>query len=66
MSEPDLPVISRGVVIVHTPQSIVRINRIDGARGLPHPRRGELPVVTGVDRGRVKNQDWNLLERRQL
>src|SRR5262245_56668333 len=52
---------ARRIGVVHATQPIVRVDLGIDARGrLAHPRRGELPAVTSIERRRIEYQDWHL------
>src|SRR5262245_24995603 len=60
MAEPNPFVVTGRLVIIHSPQPVIAVNfGIDRSRRFAHPCRGELPVMSGVERRRVENQDWD-------
>src|SRR5262245_60263648 len=48
------------IVKIDAGQSVNRINAaFDGGWGLAHVTHGELPIVAGVERGSVEDEDWD-------
>src|SRR5712691_3415940 len=61
MAQPYRAMIGRRFRVIHPPEAVigVHLSRQAGWR-LAHPRRGELPIVTGIERRRIENQDRHL------